>query len=132
MIRPSFITRIKFALSDCTKSMCNYSRKSVQEQLIQGILHQFFGFCIQGGGCFVQKQNWGILEYCSCYGKPLSLPSTQFTSPIADNRVKSVFAGANEVIRICNLTGLKNLFILYFWFPNKRFSLIVSLNRCAS
>ena len=40
---------------------------------VESLLHDLLAVLVQGGGCFIEDNDFGVLDECSRYGNPLLL-----------------------------------------------------------
>ena len=66
--------------------------------MLQCLLHHAFRFGIECGSRFVQNQDRRILQYGTGNTDALALSAGQFSAPVANQRIVSLFAGHNEFV----------------------------------
>lgn len=86
-------------------------RRAADEQLVEGILHEFFALRIECRGGLVEDQYLGVLQYGACDRKPLALASREFDAPVADVGLVAFGGFLYEAVGIGDPGSLDDLFV---------------------
>lgn len=85
---------------------------TVLHHIVQGFLHKFFRFSVEGAGGFIKNQDRRVFQHGPGDADPLTLPARQFTSPIANVGLVSFGGSLNEFVRIGNTGSPFNLLLI--------------------
>ena len=85
---------------NCGESMGDNQYCASHYESFQSFLYNSFRLRIEGGGGFVEQQDWCVLENCACQGNALALTARQLCAPFAGQSLVSFRLGRNEVMGI--------------------------------
>lgn len=88
-------------LLDCTETMRHSDGGASARGRVQGRLHHFFGFRVQGGGGFVEKKDFRVAQKGACDGYTLFLAAGEKCAFRADNGGEAITERTKLVFLRC-------------------------------
>lgn len=70
---------------------------AVRQEVVEGFLNEAFGGGIHAGGCFIENQDWWVLEEGAGDRDTLFLTNTETDAAFSDGRVKPLRKTAHEI-----------------------------------
>ena len=81
--------------------MSDHNRGSALSCMIQSRLYNGFTLCIQGGGGFIQEEDFGVSHQCTSYSNALFLASTQLGTTLSYQGIVAIRKCRYEIMNIC-------------------------------
>src|SRR5439155_21173959 len=75
---------------DRRQAMCDHERRAALHQRVDRSLHLALGFGVKRRRCFIEDQNWRVLQYRAGDCDALALPARQADAVLADARVEAL------------------------------------------
>ena len=99
------------SILDCGQTVGDHERGSALHQFVHRFLDQDFRTRIDRTGGFVQNQDGGVCQNCTCNCEQLFLTSRDVAGILVEHHVIAAWQCACEVIGVCQICGAFNLFI---------------------